>query len=332
MESPNDLEKIKKLDEAADCMEFVNVIGIEFPIYPDGLELPMFMNFGWDKLKTYEFSEGETSTILFWIRCLKQYRKNGSFGVPVKQKSLPKKFDAEEMLEKTKNSHEFTKLIKNLKQPNPQDMIRSNCEDLGIFSAVYLGKDEIIRSLIAKDPTCVNKKNRYGWTPLHYVMCIGCSDAATILVQFGADPTISNDEGVLPMILGAKWGHRATVNNTCQALVAKRGAKYVKDLLRIPDSHGRHPLHYAAESKQHVVCDVMLGFGADPNHPDCSGQTPTFLACKTGNLDTIRIVHLKWGGNIRLADKKKKTPFDAFPKDKNLLEQLKMADNQMEES
>jgi hypothetical protein len=329
MGSPKDMETITKLDKAADCMEFASILGIEFPVYPDGLELAMFLNFGWKKFKAYKFEDGQIQTLIYWTRFLKQCRKNGSLADLAK--SDVKKFDVEAMLEKVKDNQEFAELIKNLKRPNPCDMTRSNGDVLDIFSAVYLGRDEIIRSLIKKDPACVNKKNRYGWTPLHYVMCIGCSDAATILVQAGADPKIVDNQNVLPMVLGAKWGHRSTVNNICQVLIAKKGAKYVKDLLTIPDSQGRHPLHYAAESKQHVVCDVMLGFGAVPNHPDRNGQTPTFLACKTGNLDTIRVVHLKWGGDIYLADNEKKTPFDAFPKDKDLLKQLKMAENGMEE-
>lgn len=115
------------------------------------------------------------------------------------------------MLERTKTQQDLTKIIEALKPPPTFAIERANSQENGIFSAVYLGQDSIIRQLIAADPSCVNKKNRYGWTPLHYVMCIGCSDSATILIEAGADPNILNNENVSPMVLGAKWGHRATV-------------------------------------------------------------------------------------------------------------------------
>jgi ankyrin repeat protein len=198
------------------------------------------------------------------------------------------------MLENTKTPEDFDIFIKTMKKPSLEVMKRANNKEIGIFSAVYLGQDNVVRELIKADPSCVNKQNRYGWTPLHYVMCIGCSDAATILMEAGADPYIQNNDQVRPMILGAKWGHRSTVNNVCKVLYTRIGADYVKKLLTTADNLGRHPLHYAAESKQHVVCDVLLGFGADPDHRDEKGQSPTFLACATGNLDTIRVVYKKW--------------------------------------
>jgi len=324
MNSPQDLETLKKLNDATDCMEFVKILGLEFPVYPDALDIEKFIKFDWAKFKAYEFTDDAVCKLLYWTRYLDQYRSKAS--VPAKAQ----KFNVETMLEKATTSREFNKLIKDLKRPTAQKMNEANSDELGIFSAVYLGKDEVIQSMIAKDPTIVNKQNRYGWTPLHFVMCIGCSDAATILVEKGADPMIADREKVLPMVLGAKWGHRATVNNVCHTLLTMKGEKYVKDLLKITDDQQRHPLHYAAESKQHVVCDVLLGFGADPDFPDCNGQTPTFLACKSGNLDTIKVLHIKWSGNIRFPDKKKRTPYDVFPKEKKLLEQLKLADSELE--
>jgi ankyrin repeat protein len=95
-------------------------------------------------------------------------------------------------------------LIGNLVKPTKAEMARANDESLGIISAVYCAHDNLLQSILMKNPKMANFKNRDNWTPLHYAMCIGCSDAATVLINAGADAAAKTSEGVSAITLGAR--------------------------------------------------------------------------------------------------------------------------------
>jgi hypothetical protein len=323
-------ETLRKLAAAKDVYEFVAVLDVSFPIWPGHLDLAKFVKYKTNSLKVsfekgsevipllfqaFGFKKGDIQMLMQWFRLLDQYRNvstvTGYFNLlSISQKqqptghSAPAKLNADTpRLNSTEDfiEDEIDALIANLPEPTKEEKKRANGENFSILSAVYCGNDELLQSILTKNPKLVNYKNRENWTPLHYVMCIGCSDAATVLVNAGADAAAKTKDGVSAFTLGARlviwhfglivllrWGHRATVWNVCSVLVSKTSSDYVKRLLNTPDLKGRIPLHYAAESKQHVVCDVLCNFKANPNHQDSKGRSPVFFACETGNLDTIK--------------------------------------------
>jgi ankyrin repeat protein len=54
------------------------------------------------------------------------------------------------------------------------------------------------------------------------------------------------------------------------------------------DAHGGTLLHVAAAAGQHLVIELLLEEGCDPNAQDRTGQTPLHLACRGGYQDAVR--------------------------------------------
>lgn len=92
--------------------------------------------------------------------------------------------------------------------------------------------------------------------------------------------TISNDEGVAPLIVAAEKGHLSTV---------KVLLKYIP-LVR---EHGRGndevtPLMFAARRGHAEICRTLIKHGDDVNAKTEKGATALLLACKCGWLDVVK--------------------------------------------
>ncbi|KAL8851764.1 MAG: hypothetical protein Q9221_003374 [Calogaya cf. arnoldii] len=85
----------------------------------------------------------------------------------------------------------------------------------------------------------------------------------------------------------------------------------VKRLLDIGDDANRHdnwgitPLmaHLRGYPYHHVITEILLGRGADPNARDSKGKTALHIAVKRGNIDATKSL-LARGANVHVRDKK----------------------------
>ena len=66
------------------------------------------------------------------------------------------------------------------------------------------------------------------------------------------------------------------------------------------DAHGKTPMHVAAAAGQHLVIELLLEEGCDPNAQDRVGLTPLHLACLGGHKDAVRAL-FKGGAQADLA-------------------------------
>jgi ankyrin repeat protein len=117
---------------------------------------------------------------------------------------------------------------------------------------------EIARLLLSRGAN-VNKRNRWGGTPLHEA---ACPEVAELLIQHGAEINARDDDGKTPL-------HRLVYSPALVALLLRAGADP-----NARNKYGETPLHKAVWWCYVDVVAELLKYGADPNAPDARGDTP----------------------------------------------------------
>jgi ankyrin repeat protein len=73
----------------------------------------------------------------------------------------------------------------------------------------HLGILKLLLSLVGEDAavakTRLNMRDQNGDTPLHYAVLSESAEAATLLLQLGADAHLENEDGETPATLAADW-------------------------------------------------------------------------------------------------------------------------------
>ncbi len=161
----------------------------------------------------------------------------------------------------------------------------------------------------------------YG-SPLHVAAAWGDTPRIRQLIDNGADPNSTNDNGLTPLHLAANCGQAEAVNlllangadvdaadrifeMTPLHLAAVEGSPAVVRLLvagganvNAEHNYGATPLHLAAVNGHAEVTEVLLANGADVNTTDDSGCTPLDDALKERHTVTAELLR-KHGGVAR---------------------------------
>eukprot|EP01105_Mastigella_eilhardi_P016870 TRINITY_DN3864_c0_g1_i1.p1 TRINITY_DN3864_c0_g1~~TRINITY_DN3864_c0_g1_i1.p1 ORF type:complete len:1337 (+),score=349.06 TRINITY_DN3864_c0_g1_i1:53-4063(+) len=161
-----------------------------------------------------------------------------------------------------------------------------------------------------------NLRDRRGCTALFYAAAKDFHEVVEVLLAAGADPTISSDQGHLPIHIAAHKGHYE-----CVALLAGAGRYPSESVLdaqrRTPlhfaamggyvdcieelvqkkvcdvdtaDAEGRTALHFAAFSGNHEAVEWLADAGAVVDARDSVGETPLFKAAFTGSFNCMQIL------------------------------------------
>jgi ankyrin repeat protein len=124
--------------------------------------------------------------------------------------------------------------------------------ELDVFEAAALGDVPQLRTLLDADPALVGAWSADGFTPLHFAAFFGHPDAASLLIERGADLEVParNEE-----IAGAA-----------------------------------RPLHSATAAGRREVCAVLLEAGADVNARQHAGYTPLLEAAQLGDSRLVELL------------------------------------------
>ena len=129
--------------------------------------------------------------------------------------------------------------------------------------------------------TSIDRRDAFGRTPLHYAVSMKLTGAAALLVEKGADPSLTDNEGrtalhhladpLLPI-----WPYnlaRTDIENAHLIIARARQSKCVNAGMNRADNTGSTALHIAARSVVNEPVALLLHLRADPNLPNPEGST-----------------------------------------------------------
>lgn len=154
---------------------------------------------------------------------------------------------------------------------------------IDIFAAAALGREDDLRAAIGNHEA-VTSTSYDGWTPLHLASFFGHREAATLLLDAGAQVSAvsANNLHNTPLHAATAGRHSAVA-----LLLIERGAD-----VSVADSGGHTPLHIAAENGLIDVVKALLARGADPLAVDAENQTPLSRAAAKNHNDIIDAINL----------------------------------------
>ena len=124
-------------------------------------------------------------------------------------------------------------------------------------------------------PDFVARTTLVGATPLFLAAASADAEIMHILADAGADPRLSNHNGMTPLMATAAYGSAVEGGKAPEAakLLAELGGN-----VNAADKDGQTALHYAASAGADPIVQILAEKGADLNAQDKAGETPLRIA------------------------------------------------------
>ncbi|KAJ5674933.1 uncharacterized protein N7477_004867 [Penicillium maclennaniae] len=125
----------------------------------------------------------------------------------------------------------------------------------------------------------------HGHTALHRAAIYGNESVLAVLLQAGADPTLSDSAGLTPLHLAAYQGHTGIV----QLLLASGPQPH--DIVSQPTRTGETALHLAVQAHQPVMVRILLEHSTSSvNKQDWWGRTALHMACESNQYELVEML------------------------------------------
>lgn len=154
-----------------------------------------------------------------------------------------------------------------------------------------------------------------GRTPLLWAIAYKRHQAVALLVERGADLTVTDRHGRNMALTAALYGRAETL-----ALLADKGVS-----LAGQDAQGRTLLMLAAAAGRADNVRLLLEKGLDPNARDPKGRTALMHAAMAGRREVVKVL-LEKGADADLTDQEGKKALDLAREDEQLLQLLFQAE------
>jgi uncharacterized protein len=149
---------------------------------------------------------------------------------------------------------------------------------LDVFEAAAFGDVDRLTELLSDEPSLVNSYSGDGFTALHFAAFFGRPDAASLLIERGAEVDA----------LGRGW----MTGTALHSAVSRLHSDVVRILLEaganpnVRQSAGWTPLHAAAMDGDLTSVELLLASGADPTATNDEGRSVVDLANESGDETT----------------------------------------------
>ena len=147
-----------------------------------------------------------------------------------------------------------------------------------IHVAVNSGVEPAIMDLLLVKSYPVNRRNSSGSTPITLAVSQGNLPLASILLQYGADPFISDNTGECAVSLALK-GNQEILD------------QLVKQARTKTDISGEGILHYAARLSDAETIKRLLSMGLSKNQKSLAGERPYDIAIRWHRPDIAALLH-----------------------------------------
>lgn len=186
-------------------------------------------------------------------------------------------------------------------------------------SSLDLGMMRVL--LQSGDKDIMNLGDDNGQTPLHYAAARDFTNGIELMVEYGVDTELTDHYGFTPYLWAVIAGQRdATVSmlnlgvdiNSTSAdgksalgwaaslgysSIAEVLAMHGADVMSITRNTQIAPLEEAAACGSFPTVQLLLRYGADPNHRDLNGWSAIHWAAEEGHLEIVRLL-LRHGANV----------------------------------
>lgn len=151
-----------------------------------------------------------------------------------------------------------------------------------IHDAVQKGDLSYVIQLLDNNPGMVNLRDSQGMTPLHHAIESEKNEISTLLLEYGADPSLRDRRSdATALHYAAAKGNldigRSILDN--HALI-----------LEYKDIQQKTALHIACENGKAAMVKLLLDHGADIRARDHLGLTPLMSSCSGWNMEVVYIL------------------------------------------
>uniref|UniRef100_A0ABD2X4U7 Uncharacterized protein n=1 Tax=Trichogramma kaykai TaxID=54128 RepID=A0ABD2X4U7_9HYME len=147
-------------------------------------------------------------------------------------------------------------------------------------------------------------------SPLHSVLNHERPELVELLLRNGANPNLASPAGLTVL-------HKICLDDDLSVELAKMVLEYKPVEVDARDNNGCTPMHYAVDSANQSMVELLLRNGSDPNSPNLEGSTPLHVICDNRSDDAefleaflkiCKDTHQKL--RIEARDKKGRTPLE----------------------
>lgn len=176
--------------------------------------------------------------------------------------------------------------------------IRHEDEDTFAHLAARLGHVDIVKTILTKAPFLVNAPNHKGNTPFHVAAEVAHlhmmqTHIIELLYSFGANPNLSNKDGISPLILVQQMVLEENENSPNLASMERRRNEMLRILTELSDQHerGNTSLHTAADKgdleSARLFARITPSQVHEKNH---AGDSAICLAVRAGHLPIVELL------------------------------------------